>query len=214
MDLLSFMAGRWPQIMELTLEHLELVLLAVILAVAIGVSVGIIMHYYEPVARIGLAAAGVVMTIPSLALLVLFIPILGIGFRPALVGLVLYSLLPIMRNTYTGLRELDPAILEAARGMGLTEGRILLRIKFPLALPVIMAGIRTSVVMGVGVAAVAASITAGGLGEFIFRGISRSNPRLVLTGAIMVAAIAIAADYILGWVENRLAGRGRKEVTS
>lgn len=210
MDLLGFMAGRWPQIVKLTLDHLELVFMAVILAVAIGVAVGILMHYHEPTARIGLAVAGVIMTIPSLALLVLFIPLLHIGFWPALVGLVLYSLLPIMRNTYTGLREVDPAILEAAKGMGLTEGLILTRIKLPLALPVIMAGVRTSVVMGVGIAAVAASIGAGGLGEFIFRGISRANPRMILTGAIMVSTIAIAADYLLGFIEYRLAGTRRK----
>lgn len=213
MGLWEYMAARWPQILNLTWEHLWLVLLAVLLAVVIGMFLGILMSYYPRVAQIGLGTASIIMTIPSLALLVLLIPLLHIGFWPALVGLVLYSLLPIMRNTYTGLREVDPAILEAARGLGLTEGQILYRIKFPLALPVIMAGVRTSVVMAVGIAAIAHTIGGGGLGQFIFQGISRTNPRMILTGAIMISIIAIVADYLLGWLEKRFTVDRAREVS-
>ncbi|MGB3959436.1 MAG: ABC transporter permease [bacterium] len=155
-------------------------------------------------ARMILAVTGTIMTIPSIAMFAFLIPLFGIGIAPALVGLTLYCLLPILRNTYTGLKNIDPAVLLAAQGMGMGEAKILWRIKLPLAFMVIMAGIRTAVVMGVGITAVAAYIGAGGLGQFIFRGISRANDKMVLTGAIFVAILAILLDYGLGWVERKL----------
>lgn len=204
---LAFLTERWDQILALTLEHAALVLVAMVLAALIGVTVGIFISTRERLAQGVLYAAGVVMTIPSLALFALMIPLFGLGWLPALVGLVLYAQLPILRNTCTGLQEVDPKILEAARAMGMTEQRILTRVKLPLALPVIMAGVRTSVVMGVGIASVAAYIGSGGLGELIFRGISRTQQPMILAGALMIAVLALACDAALARLERRSSWR-------
>lgn len=205
--MLAFLTERWDQILALTLEHAALVLVAMVLAALIGVTVGIFISTRERLAQGVLYAAGVVMTIPSLALFALMIPLFGLGWLPALVGLVLYAQLPILRNTCTGLQEVDPKILEAARAMGMTEQRILTRVKLPLALPVIMAGVRTSVVMGVGIASVAAYIGSGGLGELIFRGISRTQQPMILAGALMIAVLALACDAALARLERRSSWR-------
>ncbi|HIE13004.1 MAG TPA: ABC transporter permease [Desulfotomaculum sp.] len=180
-----------------------IVLVAVAAAIALGVAFGIIISYYRAAAGPVLYLCQVVMTVPSLALLGLLLPLFGIGFKTGVVALILYALLPIVRNTYTGVREIDPAIIEAARGMGMREATILRRIKLPLARGVIMAGVRTAVVMTVGIAAIASFVGAGGLGEFIFRGISQWNLGLVLLGAVCVSVLAIAADLLLKWVEDR-----------
>jgi osmoprotectant transport system permease protein len=137
------------------------------------------------------------MTIPSLALFVFLIPVLGIGEKPAIAGLVIYTLLPIVRNVYVGLTNIDPAIISSANGMGMTNFKIMMKIKFPLAMPVIFAGIRTSVVMGIGLGAIAAYIGAGGLGEYIFQGINRGNNNMILTGALLIALITIFVDKIM-----------------
>ena len=195
--------ARSDKVLELAGEHVMIVLVAVAAAIALGVAFGIIITYYRAAAGPVLYLCQVVMTVPSLALLGLLLPLFGIGFKTGVVALILYALLPIVRNTYTGVREIDPAIIEAARGMGMREATILRRIKLPLARGVIMAGVRTAVVMTVGIAAIASFVGAGGLGEFIFRGISQWNLGLVLLGAVCVSVLAIAADLLLKWVEDR-----------
>jgi osmoprotectant transport system permease protein len=153
------------------------------------------------------------MTIPSVALFGLMIPVLsligqGIGFLPTVIALFLYSQLPIVRNTYTAITNIDPALREAARGIGMTTRQRLWKVEIPIALPIIMAGVRMAVVINVGIAAVAAYIGAGGLGKLISRGISQSDPRQLIAGAILVSVLAIAADYGLGWVQRLLTPKG------
>jgi len=190
--------------MQLAVEHIWIVSAAVVIAIVTGVTLGLLASYYSPLANIILPFTQVMMTVPSIALLALLIPIFGTGFLNGLVALVMYSLLPIVRNTYTGIAGSDPSVIEAARGMGLKERRILLKIKIPLAMPVILAGVRTATVMVIGIAAIVSVIGAGGLGELIFRGISRSYRDMVLAGGIMVSLLAIVADYALGILEKYL----------
>ncbi|MFO7952222.1 MAG: ABC transporter permease [Bacillota bacterium] len=196
-------------ILELMVEHLWLVVFTLIIAVTASVTVGIIISYYESTAQTVLSICQILMVIPSMAMLAFMVPLFGIGFTTGVAALVLYSLLPIVRNTYTGIRELDPAIVEAAKGMGMTEKRVLLKIKIPLARPVIMAGIRTAAVMMIGIAAIAAYVGAGGLGELIFSGISRGNQPMIIAGAIGVSIIAVAFDYLLYYGEKRFSVEGR-----
>ena len=160
--------------------------------------------------RVSLTLAGVVQTIPSLALLAFMIavPWLGLSVRSAIAALLLYAVLPILRNTFTGLRDVDPDLVDAARGLGLTDRQILLRVRFPLATRTIMAGVRTATVISIGVATLAAFIGAGGLGEPIVTGLYLNDPGLILTGAVPAALLAIAADLGLGRLERRLVPRG------
>lgn len=203
MELVSFFIDRVDKIIDMTLEHLIIVIISMVISILIGLTVGILITYNDRIAKVVLNLVGVFMTIPSLALFSLLIPLLGIGKLPAIVGLILYTQLPIVRNVYTGMKNIDPNIIEAARGMGFSERKILLEIKLPLALPVIMTGIRTSVVMGIGIAAIAAYVGAGGLGDYIYQGIKRSNDKMIVIGAIMISATTIVIDRILGIVEKK-----------
>lgn len=196
--------SRWPTILSLTLEHLLIVFIAMVISIALGVMVGILITRNEAAAQIVLNFANILMTIPSLALFSLLIPVLGIGKIPAIVGLVAYTQLPIIRNVYTGIMTINPTILEAARGMGLTEKKILMKIKIPLALPAMMSGIRTATVMGIGIGAIAGYIGAGGLGVYIFQGISRSSDQMVIVGAVIISLISILTDHVLGGVQRKL----------
>ena len=206
MSVFEFMWTRRSEVLLLTLEHLQIVGIAIVIAVSIGVPLGIMMTRRPAVSRPILAIANVLQTIPSLALFGFLIPlpfIGGIGARTAIVALVLYSLLPIIRNTYTGISGVDPAIREAGRAMGMTDGQLLRKVEIPLALGVIFAGIRVATVIAVGVATIAAAVGAGGLGMFIFRGVSMVDSRLILAGAIPAAALALIADFGLGAVQKR-----------
>jgi len=203
MNLFSFFTSRWETILDLTVEHFMMVVIAMVISIILGTAVGIIITMNRKVASIVLNITNVMMTIPSLALFSLLIPILGIGKAPAIVGLVAYTQLPIVRNVYTGITNINPSIIEAARGMGLTEMKILYKIKIPLAFPVIMTGIRTATVMGIGIGAIAGYIGAGGLGVYIFRGISRTNDNMVLIGAILISIIAILTDKLLDKVQKK-----------
>jgi osmoprotectant transport system permease protein len=203
---LEFIWARRSEVLVLTLEHLEIVAISILIAVVIGLPLGILMTRKAALSRPVLAIANVVQTIPSLALFGFLIPlpfIGGIGTRTAIVALVLYSLLPIIRNTYIGISGVDPAIREAGRAMGMTDGQLLWKVEIPLALGVIFAGIRVATVIAVGVATIAAAVGAGGLGLFIFRGVSMVDSRLILAGAIPAAALALIADLGLGAVEKR-----------
>lgn len=203
MVLWHFISERWPTILSLTGEHVLLVLVAMVVAIILGVVLGVAVTYWEPGARAVLYLCQILMTVPSMAMFGILLPLLGIGYKTGVVALILYALLPVVRNTYTGIRAIDPAVLEAAKGMGLREWSILRRIKLPLIIPVVMAGIRTATVMIVGIAAIAAFIGAGGLGELIFRGISRYNRQMILAGAIFISALAICFDLILKQLEYR-----------
>jgi osmoprotectant transport system permease protein len=203
----NFFFDHRSEILSATLDHLALVVIAMAFAIAIAVPLGMLIVQHRHLRAIALGVASVFQTIPSLALFGFLIPIPfigGIGRRTAIVALVLYAILPILRNTYVGLTGIDPAILEAADAMGMTSTQILLRVRLPLALSVILAGIRTATVITIGVATIAAAIGAGGLGTFIFRGVAMVNDSVILAGAIPAALLAIFADLLLGLLERRL----------
>jgi osmoprotectant transport system permease protein len=203
----TFFLEHQSEILEAMLSHLLLVVTAMAIAIAIGVPLGLLIVHRPTLRNISLGVASIFQTIPSLALFGFLIPIPfigGIGRRTAIVALVLYALLPILRNTYVGLTGIDAAVLEAAEAMGMTDAQIVWRVRFPLALPVILAGIRTATILTIGIATIAAAIGAGGLGTFIFRGVAMVNDAVILAGAIPAAFLAILADVFLGWVERRL----------
>jgi osmoprotectant transport system permease protein len=188
-------------------EHLVLVAIAMVVAIAIGIPLGIAITRYPRLAPPILGIANALQTIPSLAIFgfLISVPFLGgIGKNPAIVALTLYALLPLIRNTYIGITSVDPAVREAGKGMGMTDWQLLTQVEIPLAAGVILAGIRVATAISVGVATIAAAIGGGGLGVFIFRGLATVDNRLILTGAIPAAAIALGADLGLGWVESRL----------
>jgi osmoprotectant transport system permease protein len=201
------MAGHRAEILSATREHVLLVLISMAIAVAIGVPLGLVIVRHPRLRAVSLAVASILQTIPSLALFGFLIPLPflgGIGAHTAIVALVLYALLPILRNTFVGLTSIDPAILEAAEGMGMTQQQILFRVRLPLASSFIMAGIRTATVITIGIATIAAAIGAGGLGTFIFRGVAMVSDAVILAGAIPAAILALFADFLLGLLERRL----------
>jgi osmoprotectant transport system permease protein len=195
------------EIVSETARHLLLVSVSVGLATLVGVPLGILLTRRPSWQRWVLGAANVVQTVPSLALFGLLIPVPligGIGLRTALVALTLYAILPVLRNTVVGISGVDPAVREAGRGLGMTDGQLLRRVELPLAASVILAGVRLATVIGIGLATIAAAIGAGGLGVFIFRGVAMVDNRTILAGALPAAALALAADGILGAIEHRL----------
>ena len=210
MSLLHFFAENRQQILDLTLEHLWLVGVSTLLAVLVGIPLGIMSARWPAWNKPVLGTANIIQTIPSLALFGFLLPVPGLAIAPdrlAILALTLYALLPIIRNTYTGIRAVDPAVVEAGRGMGLTVNQLLFQVELPLASSVIVSGIRIAVVISVGLATIAAAIGAGGLGEFIFRGLAMVNNQLILAGAIPAAVLALSADFGLGWLERRLRPR-------
>jgi len=206
----DFFLARRGVTARLLLEHLWLTLLSVVTAAAVAIPLGVWATRNAFVARVSLAVAGAAQTIPSLALLatLLTVPFLGLSVQSAIAALVLYALLPMLRNTYTGIREVDPDLIDAALGMGLTRGQILRHVELPLATRTILAGVRTATVICVGVATLAAFIGQGGLGEPIVTGLYLNDTRLILSGALPAAALALAADALLGLVEKRVTPRG------
>jgi osmoprotectant transport system permease protein len=204
--MMEFFARYGAEIIQHTLEHLYLVTIAISISLLIGIPLGILVTRKPELNQPILGFANIMQTIPSLALFGLLIPlpiIGGIGDRSAIIALTLYSLLPIIRNTYTGISGVDPAIREAGKGMGMTDWQLLFKVEIPLAMPVILAGIRVATVIAIGLATVAAAIGAGGLGVFIFRGIQTINNQLLLAGAIPSALMALMADFGLGFIEKR-----------
>jgi len=212
-ETISFIFDNLDVILSLTVEHIAIVGVAVGLAILTGVPIGVAITQSQRAAEIVLYIASIVITIPSIALFGLMIPVLsligqGIGYLPAVIAVLLYSQLPIIRNTYTAITNVDPALREAARGMGMTPLQRLRRVEIPLAVPVIMAGVRTAVVMNIGVTAIAAYIGAGGLGVLISRGISQTDPRQLIAGALAVSILAIVADYALMYLQSRMTPSG------
>ena len=195
------------EVLELTLEHLWLVGISTLLAVLIGIPLGILITRWPALNKPVLGGANIIQTIPSLALFGFLLPAPWIGARAdrlAILALALYALLPLIRNTYVGIQSVDPAVVEAGRGMGLTDRQLLFQVELPLSLGVIIAGVRVATVISVGLATIAAAIGAGGLGEYIFRGLAMVNNQVILAGAIPAAAMALLADVSLGWLEKRL----------
>jgi osmoprotectant transport system permease protein len=195
------------QILTLTLEHLWLVGIAIAIAVIVGVPLGVLVSRRAWLRKPVLGSTNVLQTIPSLALFGFLLPAPWLGERSdrlAIAALVLYALLPIVRNTYTGIMSVDPAVKEAALGMGMTDGELLQHVELPLGMPFILAGVRIATVTAIGVATIAAAVGSGGLGELIFRGVAMVNNQLILAGAIPAALLAIIADTALGALENRL----------
>ena len=203
----SFLKLHAAEIARLTFEHLWLTGFALLLAVAIGLPLGILLTRYERLAKPVIAIANIIQVIPSLALFGLLLPVPWLGedaARLAILALTGYALLPILRNTYAGIRSVDPALVDVATAMGMTNRQRLLKVELPLGASVILAGIRTATVTCVGVATIAAAIGAGGLGELIFRGVASVDNGLVLAGAIPAALLALAADTLLGLLEKRV----------
>src|SRR6202142_980553 len=210
MNVWQFFLQNHAEVAELTLEHLWLVAASTILAVLIGIPLGILITRWPALNKPILGSANVIQTIPSLALFGFLLPVPWIGERAdrlAILALTLYALLPLIRNTYTGIRGVDRSVVEAARGMGLTDRQLLWQVELPLALGVIIAGVRVATVISVGLATIAAAIGAGGLGEYIFRGLAMVNNSVILAGAIPAAMLALLADVTLGWLEKRLSPR-------
>jgi len=205
--MLEFLRLHRVEIATLTLEHVWLVAISMAIAVLIGVPAGILLTRQPRLREPVIGGANIIETIPSLALFGFLLPAPWLGARAdriAITALALYALLPIIRNTYVGITGVDPGVREAARGMGLTSRQMLWQVELPLSMSVILAGVRTATVLCVGIATIAAAIGAGGLGEFIFRGLAMVNDSLILAGAIPAAILALAADLGLGWLEARL----------
>ena len=205
-ELARFFWERRSEIAALTGQHVLLVAASAAIAVAIGVPLGVALTRRPRLSRPVLGAANVVQTIPSLALFGFLIPIPllgGIGARTAIVALVVYGILPILQNTHAGIRSVDPAVVEAATGLGMTDRQRLLWVELPLAFPVVLAGVRIAVVVGIGLATIAAAIGAGGLGVLIYRGVATVDHRLILAGAVPAAVLALVADFLLGRLEKR-----------
>lgn len=210
MNFFDTLVSRQDMIQSAFLEHIYLSFVAVAIGIAIALPTGIIIARYRRYAEPIIGVTAVFQTIPSLALFGFLVPILGIGSPTALIALIIYALLPILRNTYTGITGVDSSTIEAGRGMGMTRTQILRQIEFPLALPFIMAGIRTATVLTVGIATLATFVGAGGLGDIIYRGLQSYNNSLVLAGALPVALLAIGFDLILKWIEKRATPKGLK----
>jgi len=210
MSLLDFYARNSREVLGLVGQHLSLVAISTAIAIVVGVPLGVLLTRRPAWRGPVLGLANVFQTIPSLALFGFLIPlpfIGGIGATTAIVALIVYALLPIVRNTYTGIAGVDPAVREAGRGMGMTDWELLTLVELPLGLSVILAGVRVATVVGVGTATIAAAIGAGGLGVYIFRGVAMVSDTLILAGALPAALMALAADGLLGWAERRLAWR-------
>ena len=213
MGVLDFLEKNFDQILFLTWEHIFMVGLSLIIGTAIWVPLGILITKKENLAKNVINVANVIMTIPSIALFGLMMPILatvghGLGKVPAIVALVLYSQLPILRNTYVAIKDVPPSISDAGKGMGMSRWQLLKEVEIPVAAPVIVAGLRTAAVMNIGIGAIAAYIGAGGLGVYIQQGIDRLFPEMIISGAVLVSLLAILVDGLMAAVEHLLTPKG------
>jgi len=198
-----YMAKYWTQILELTGEHLYMSVSAILIAILAGVPLAVFMTRNRTVATVIQTIINIIQTIPSLSLLLIIMIFLGLGYSTAIVALALYALLPIIQNTYAGLENVDKNLVEAGTGMGMTPMQLLTKVKLPLALPIILAGVRVASVVSIGAATIATFVGAGGLGEMIMRGISTTDDQKILAGAIPAALLVILVDMLLGLIEKK-----------
>lgn len=211
MELFSYFSKRPDMVLHLLFQHLQLTGTAVSLAIALGVPSGIAITRYKRLAGPILSIASIFQTIPSIAFFGVLIPFMGIGKKPAILVLFLYALLPIIKNTYTGIKGVSPFMIDAGRGMGMTNMQILRMVELPQALSVIMAGVRIATVINIGTTTIAAYIGAGGLGQLIFTGIQMVRHDMIIAGAVPAALLALTADRVLGYVEYRLTPKGLRK---
>jgi osmoprotectant transport system permease protein len=215
MNFFEYMAYSWDHVLELAIGHALVVAISLVIAVVIGVGLGVLVYRRERVASVVLAIASTFLTIPSLALFGVFIPIFGLGYLPSVVALVIYALLPILRNTVTGLQSVDPAVAESAQGMGMSARERLLRIELPLAWPVIIAGVRVSTMLLMGIAAIAAVVNGPGLGDDIFAGLARIGGanalNLVLGGTLGIIVLALLFDTFFNVLGRLTTSRGIRD---
>ncbi|SHI00900.1 ABC transporter permease [Clostridium grantii] len=205
--ILQLYVERWDFFLELILQHMMLTLIAVLIITITGIALGIVMTRNEVLAKILLTITNFLYTIPSIALFGFLVSITGIGNSSAIIALSIYGILPIIRNTYTGIMEVDDQVIESAVGMGVTNSQLLLKIQLPLASPVIMTGFRTMVIMTIALGGIASFIGAGGLGKAIWRGITTNYPEMTIGGSLLVALLAIVTDFLLEIVEKKLRKR-------
>ena len=201
-DMFGLLQSRWNFFLNLLLEHLQISVLSIVIAMLIGLVIGIAISEFPKSSKIVTGIINFVYTIPSISLLGFLIPLSGIGNATAMIALTVYALLPMVRNTYAGLTNVNPLLIEAATGMGSTRSQILVKIKLPLALPIIITGIRNMAVMTIALAGIASFIGAGGLGVAIYRGITTNNKAMTMVGSLLIAILAIIVDFIIGFAER------------
>ncbi len=212
--MIEFFVNEGDTLLRLILEHIGLSLMSLGLGVLVAVPLGILLSQFPKIANVVIGIASVLQTVPTLALLALMVPLLGVGAMPAIVALFIYSLLPILRNTYLGMADVDPNLLDAAKGMGMSTGQVIQKVQLPMAVPVIMAGIRLSAVYVIAWTTIASYIGGGGLGDFIFNGLQTYRQDLIFGGTIPVIIIAIVMDFGFGYLEKRLSPQTRSEVNT
>jgi len=206
----QFLTANGFELLVKTWEHLYISLIAALLGVVVAVPLGILLTRTTKGANFVMGLLGVIQTVPSFALLAFFIPLFGVGKLPAIIALFIYSVLPILRNTYTGVKGVNKSLLEAGIGMGMTDWERICLVEFPLAIPIIMAGIRVSTVYLIGWATLASYIGAGGLGDYIFSGLNLYQPEFIIAGAVPVTILALVVDLLLGRIENWVTPKGTK----
>jgi osmoprotectant transport system permease protein len=203
-EIIQLLESRWDFFLELLIEHLQISMISIGIAMVIGLLIGIFISEFQKTSKFVIGIVNFIYTIPSISLLGFLIPLSGIGNTTAIIALTVYALLPMVRNTHTGLINVNPLLIEAATGMGSTRLQVLTKIKIPLAMPIIIAGIRNMAVMTIALAGIASFIGAGGLGVAIYRGITTNNKAMTLTGSLLIALLAIVVDFIIGVIEKRV----------
>ncbi len=206
--MIEFLQQNQTELLAKTIEHLSISIMSLLAAILIAVPLGIMLTRTDKTAKVVLSLTSVLQTIPSLAILAMMIPFFGIGTLPAVIALFLYVLLPILNNTYLGVKSVDPTAVQAGRAMGMTTRQLLRHVEFPLAIPVIMSGIRLSAVYAISWATLASYIGAGGLGDFIFNGLNLYQPKLIIAGAVIVTILALVIDGILALIERWVTPNG------
>ena len=207
-EIIDLIQSRWDFFLRLLVEHIQISLLSIVIAMVIGLTIGILISEYQKSSKVVIGIVNFIYTIPSISLLGFLIPLSGVGDATAVIALTVYALLPMVRNTHTGLTNVSPLLLEAAIGMGSTKMQTLIKVKLPLAMPVIISGIRSMAVMTIALAGIASFIGAGGLGVAIYRGITTNNKAMTLVGSLLIAVLAIAVDFLIGRIEKMVKRHG------
>lgn len=207
-EIIDLIQSRWDFFLGLLVEHIQISLLSIVIAMVIGLMIGILISEYQKSSKVVIGIVNFIYTIPSISLLGFLIPLSGVGDATAVIALTVYALLPMVRNTHTGLTNVSPLLLEAATGMGSTKMQTLIKVKLPLAMPVIISGIRSMAVMTIALAGIASFIGAGGLGVAIYRGITTNNKAMTLVGSLLIAVLAIAVDFLIGRIEKMVKRHG------